>query len=99
MGLQGVSAQRPGGGAAPTRVTFTFRPDPGVTPGGVVTHQRQGGEDMASFRAALDAQAALRGLVLPTYWLHDNVIKNPGTVAVIVSATEPAVWPEDEVEP
>ncbi len=92
MGLQAISARQVG--AAPTRVSFTFSPVPGVTPGGVVTHQRQGTEDAASFKAALDAQAVLQGLdaEMPTYFLHVNA---DGSVAVATGA-EPAVWPEDE---
>ena len=95
MGLQGVSAPSRGPG---TRVIFTFRPVPGVSLGGVVTHQRRGNEDAAAFKSALDAQAVLQGLdgEMPEYWIHINVTRNPGTVAV-GTGEEPAVWPEDEV--
>ncbi len=92
MGLKAISARRTG-------VSFTFLPNPGVTPGGVVTHQRQDGEDAASFKATLDAQAVLQGLdaEMPEYFLHVNVTRKPGTVAV-ATFEEPAVWPEDEVK-
>lgn len=92
MGLQRISARRVG--AALTRISLTFSPVPGVTPGGVVTHQRQGNENAASFKAALDAQAVLQGLdgEMPTYFIHVN---DDGTVA-IATGREPAVWPEDE---
>ena len=93
MSLQKISARQVG--VAPTRISFTFNPNPGVTPGGVVTHQRQGTEDAISFKAALDANAALRGLTpeMPfPYFIHVN---DDGTVAV-ATGEEPAVWPEDE---